>query len=121
MMAEISATLLATAITVVNDVTGKADRVKVTGLEEGDIVNVYSVATGGTVLGTATVAKDAIDATVSGIDLLRATGGRVYATVTKADKLEKRAYRENVYNGASIRGTSSSDHYSNEQQSEYER
>ena len=86
--AEISTAPVATAITVVNDVTGSADTVKVTGLEAGDIVNVYGVSTGGTVLETATVADGATEATVSKTDMLNATGGSAYVTVTKVNKLE---------------------------------
>ena len=79
---------VATVITVTNGSTGSADTVKVTGLEAGDIVNVYGAATGGTVLETATVADGATDATVSKTDMLSATGGSTYVTVTKVNKLE---------------------------------
>ncbi|WP_219839280.1 hypothetical protein [Paenibacillus sp. R14(2021)] len=85
---EISVAPLATTITVANNPTGNADTVKVTGLVEGDVVNVYSAATGGTAIGTATVASGATDVTISDEDLLTATGGSVYVTVTKANKLE---------------------------------
>ncbi|MBW7474975.1 hypothetical protein K0T92_09480 [Paenibacillus oenotherae] len=85
---EISAAPAATAITVTNAATGTADTVKVTGLVAGDIVNVYGVATGGTVLETATVAEDATEVTVSKVDMLTETGGTAYVTVTKANKLE---------------------------------
>ncbi|WP_149466284.1 hypothetical protein [Paenibacillus antarcticus] len=86
--AEITAAPLATTITVINDGTGNADTVKVTGLVAGDIVNVYDVATGGTALETATVAESATEVTVSKVDLLKAAGGTAYVTVTKANKLE---------------------------------
>ncbi|MGO4549461.1 hypothetical protein AB4Z29_32400, partial [Paenibacillus sp. 2TAB23] len=86
--AEITAAPAAATITVTNSPTGEADTVKVTGLAEGDIVNVYAVATGGTVLETATVAEGATEVTISETDLLTATGGTAYVTVTKANKLE---------------------------------
>ncbi|MGO4546816.1 hypothetical protein AB4Z29_18625, partial [Paenibacillus sp. 2TAB23] len=78
--AEISAAPAAATITITNSPTGGADTVKVTGLAEGDIVNVYGVATGGTVLETATVAEGATEVTVSKTDLLTATGGTAYVT-----------------------------------------
>ncbi|MBB3069111.1 hypothetical protein FHS14_002098, partial [Paenibacillus baekrokdamisoli] len=85
---ETSVAPVATAITVTNNSTGSADTVKVTGLAAGDVVNVYNVATGGTVLETATVADGATEATISKTDLLTAIGGTAYVTVTKANKLE---------------------------------
>ncbi|MGO4549452.1 hypothetical protein AB4Z29_32320, partial [Paenibacillus sp. 2TAB23] len=86
--AEITAAPAAATITVTNSPTGEADTVKVTGLAEGDIVNVYAAATGGTALDTATVANGATEVTISETDLLTATGGTAYVTVTKANKLE---------------------------------
>ncbi|MCX7922310.1 MAG: hypothetical protein N3B21_09910, partial [Clostridia bacterium] len=84
---ETSAALLATAITVTNNYVGTNDTVVVTGLAEGDVVKVYSAATAGTVLGTATVATGETSATVS-IAQLGSTGGTVYVSVTKVNKLE---------------------------------
>jgi hypothetical protein len=85
---ETSPAPLATTITVTNAVTGGSDTVKVTGLAEGDIVSVYAVASGGTALGTATVASGDTQATVSGVDMLNAAGGTCYVTVTKVNKWE---------------------------------
>ncbi|WP_212758651.1 hypothetical protein, partial [Paenibacillus sinopodophylli] len=86
--AEITAAPVATTITATNNATGTADTVKITGLAEGDIVNVYAAATGGTALDTATVASGATEVTISKNDLLTATGGTAYVSVTKANKLE---------------------------------
>ncbi|WP_212758671.1 hypothetical protein, partial [Paenibacillus sinopodophylli] len=86
--AEITAAPVGTTITATNNATGTADTVKVTGLAEGDIVNVYAAATGGTALDTATVASGATEVTISKNDLLTATGGTAYVSVTKANKLE---------------------------------
>jgi hypothetical protein len=84
---ETSAAPLATAVTVTNNSLGTSDTVAVTGLAAGDVVNVYSAATAGTLLGTATVADSATTATVS-ITQLGTAAGTVYVTVTKSGKAE---------------------------------
>ncbi|MGO4375490.1 hypothetical protein AB4Z21_33005, partial [Paenibacillus sp. MCAF20] len=86
--ADASPALVATAITVTNNGTGKEDTVKVTGLAEGDVVSVYSAATGGTALETGTVEEGETEVTISKVDLLNAAGGTVYVTVAKGDKAE---------------------------------
>ncbi len=74
-------------IIVTNNVTGTADTVYVSGLTSGDIETVYTKATQGTVLGTATVASSASTATVS-ITQLGTVSGSVYVTVTSTGKAE---------------------------------
>ncbi|AEY64583.1 hypothetical protein [Clostridium sp. BNL1100] len=74
-------------ITVTNNVTGKADTVKVTGLAAGDVVKVYKDGTATTTLGTATVAATATEATVT-IQQLGVVEGSVFVTVTSAGKKE---------------------------------
>ncbi|EGD47346.1 hypothetical protein Cpap_1929 [Ruminiclostridium papyrosolvens DSM 2782] len=74
-------------ITVTNNVTGKSDTVKVTGLEAGDVVKVYKDDTVTATLGTATVAATATEATVT-IRQLGVEEGKVYVTVTSPGKKE---------------------------------
>lgn len=74
-------------IKVVNNSTGTADTVTVSGLTAGDIVNVYSAENGGSLLGTATVPDAGTKATVS-IAQLSTTSGSVYVTVTSDGKYE---------------------------------
>lgn len=85
---ELSAALAASAIAVTNSFAGGADKVKVTGLASGDVIRVYSTATGGTALATATVENGATEAEVSQIDLLNANGGTAYVSVTRLNKAE---------------------------------
>jgi hypothetical protein len=77
----------AAAITTTNNATGTNDTVAVTGLTAGDVVKVYSSASGGTAIGTATVATGATTATVS-IAQLGTTAGTVYVSVTSTGKAE---------------------------------
>ncbi|MBB3073301.1 hypothetical protein FHS14_006340, partial [Paenibacillus baekrokdamisoli] len=83
----VSVAPVAANITATNNKVGVDDKVVVTGLAAGDVVNVYSVATGGTAIGTATVADGATEATVT-IDQLGAAAGNVYVSVKSAGKLE---------------------------------
>ncbi len=69
-------------ITVTNNV-GAGDTIEVTGLAAGDVVKVYTVATGGTAIGTGTVAAGETDVTVTAA-LPGTTNGTVYVTVTNA-------------------------------------
>ncbi|MCX7923610.1 MAG: hypothetical protein N3B21_16610, partial [Clostridia bacterium] len=78
---------LAADITVENNATGTNDTVLVANLAEGNIVKVYSAATAGTVLGTATVATGETSAVVS-IAQLGTAAGNVYVSVKEAEKLE---------------------------------
>lgn len=66
---------------IITNNVGKPDVVRVGGLVEGAIVKVYDKATGGVLLGTATVAKGATEAFVSIANLGAATG-KVYISVT---------------------------------------
>ncbi|MGO4549462.1 hypothetical protein AB4Z29_32405, partial [Paenibacillus sp. 2TAB23] len=83
----VSAAPAAATITATNNKVGVSDTVVVTGLVEGDVVNVYKAATGGAAIGTATVAEDATSATVT-IEQLGATASSVYVSVTKEGQLE---------------------------------
>ncbi|AZN39200.1 hypothetical protein [Paenibacillus albus] len=85
---ETSAAPAAASVTIVNGPTGKADTVKVTGLAAGDSINVYGVSKAGTALATQTVASNQTEATASLADMLTATGGTAYVTVTKVNKVE---------------------------------
>ncbi len=72
-----------------NNNSGAADTVKVTGLAAGDVVKVYSSETGGKLLGSATVTAYGSEATVT-IDQLGTTAGKVFVTVTGANKAESK-------------------------------
>ena len=63
------------------------DTVTVTFLEPNDVIKVYNAATGGSVLGTATVAADGTQATVS-IKQLGTAAGTVYITIKSDGKKE---------------------------------
>lgn len=74
-------------IKVTNNKSGTDDTVVVSSLTAGDIVKVYSAATGGTELGNATVASEQTSATIT-IEQLGAKAGKVYVTVKKTGKNE---------------------------------
>lgn len=71
----------------INNNSGAADTVKVTGLTAGDVVKVYSSETGGKLLGSATVSTYSSEATVT-IDQLGTTIGKVFVTVSGINKAE---------------------------------
>lgn len=73
-------------VTITNN-AGTSDAIVVTGVSEGDVVKVYSVATGGTAIGTATVASSGSEATVS-ISQLGTSAGTVYVSVVRSGKTE---------------------------------
>lgn len=73
----------------INNNSGSADTVKVTGLTAGDVVRVYSSETGGKLLGSATVSTYSSEATVS-IDQLGTTAGKVFVTVSGINKTESK-------------------------------
>ncbi len=73
-------------ITIVNN-TGKSDTIKVTGLTEYDVVNIYSASTGGTLLGTGTVSEDEEEVTIK-VTQLGTSAGYVYITVTSFGAFE---------------------------------
>ncbi|MEH6937381.1 fibronectin type III domain-containing protein [Bacillus sp. JJ664] len=77
----------ASSISVVNNKVGIDDIVVITGLVEGDVVTVYSAATGGTVLGSSTVGAGETTKTFN-ITQLGTGSGNVYATIKKDGKLE---------------------------------
>ncbi len=77
----------ATNIVVTNNFVGTNDTVAVSGLLANDVVTVYDVSTGGTALGTATVASDATSATLSTAQL-GSNAASIYVTVTSTNKLE---------------------------------
>ncbi|MEQ8173446.1 MAG: hypothetical protein ABRQ26_00130 [Syntrophomonadaceae bacterium] len=84
-----SLALDAANITVVNN-AGIASQVTVSNLQSGDIVSVYEDAKLATLLGQATVAKDATTAQVS-VQGLSSSGGSIYVTVTGTGLLESDA------------------------------
>uniref|UniRef100_UPI001FE90A3E IMP dehydrogenase n=1 Tax=Paenibacillus sinopodophylli TaxID=1837342 RepID=UPI001FE90A3E len=83
---EITAPVAAANIVVLNN-DGDPDIVRVTGLVAGDVVNVYTVATNGSVVGTATVGDGKTSVNVS-ITQLSVAAGKVYVTITKDGKQE---------------------------------
>jgi len=86
---------LASSITATNNIAGTDDTVVITGLAEGDVVKVYDAATGGTTLGTSTVAVGATSATVTVVQL-GVSAGTVYVSVTSTGK-EESTRTEKVY------------------------
>ena len=82
----ISSTLDPSNIVVTNN-SGKADTVQVEGLSDNEVVNVYDAASGGNLLGTATVAQYGTDATIT-IPQLGITSGNIYVSLTAINKLE---------------------------------
>ncbi|WML33742.1 hypothetical protein [Clostridium sp. OS1-26] len=72
-------------VTITNN-TGKPDTVYVTGLTQGDKVNVYSASTGGKLLGSAVASSDS-SATVS-IGQLGTAAGSIYISITTPGMLE---------------------------------
>ncbi|MBW9170649.1 hypothetical protein K2F43_05450 [Clostridium estertheticum] len=80
-LAEVKSTPLdPSGIVVTNNAAGTADTVVVLGLAIGDIINVYSTAIGGDLLGNGTAKSDG-DLTVS-IPQIGSEAGNVYVTVT---------------------------------------
>jgi hypothetical protein len=71
----------------VSNRVGSNDTVVVTGLAAGDIVKVYSAATGGFVLGQETVASGSTMVTIRNLNLL-AIGGTIHVSVTSSNILE---------------------------------
>ncbi|MBU3159049.1 hypothetical protein KPL37_04660 [Clostridium frigoris] len=82
-------------ITVTNNAVGTADTVVVRNLVIGDVVKVYSSATAGLVIGTATVTLVG-DLTVS-ITQLGAISGSIYVSVTSEKLLESNKTKEITY------------------------
>jgi len=74
-------------ITIINNVVGTSDTVKITGLSSGDVMKIYDQATGGSLLGSATVATTATEATVT-IAQLGTVAGSVYASITSKGQIE---------------------------------
>ncbi|MCB2288863.1 hypothetical protein LGK97_03680 [Clostridium sp. CS001] len=64
-----------------------ADTVKVTGLTPGDVIKIYNLALAGKLLGTATVAKDKAEVTIS-LPQLPEGSSNVYISLTSKGKLE---------------------------------
>ncbi len=73
-------------VTVLNNV-GIADTITVTGLDPNTIIKVYSSASGGNPIGTATIAADSSEATIN-ISQLGASAGSIYITITSTGKTE---------------------------------
>lgn len=66
---------------------GIADTVRVTGRTNGDVVNIYDTAKGGTPIGTGTVSTYDTEVTIT-ITQLGASGGSIYVSVSGTSKLE---------------------------------
>jgi len=86
-LAESQSTTLDPSNIVVTNNSGKSDIVQVEGLSDNEIVNVYDAASGGNLLGTATVAQYGTDATIT-IPQLGDTSGNIYVSLTAINKLE---------------------------------
>lgn len=80
-------TLAKENITISNNPAGTPDTLDIIGLTAGDIINVYDLAKGGNLLGTATVQSGKTVATVS-VTQLGISSGNVYVTVTGLKKQE---------------------------------
>lgn len=78
--------VIADNVSIVNN-AGTADTVSIKVVGAGDIIKVYDAATGGSILGQATVANGTTNATVSNLQL-GSQAGHVYITVTSKNKLE---------------------------------
>lgn len=74
------------SITVTNNAS-ISDTVEATGLQPYDVINVYDASTGGNLLGTATVASDAMEGTVT-ISQLGSSAGTIYVSITSIGKTE---------------------------------
>ena len=84
---EISAAPAAATITVVNNYVGTEDVITVTGLAAGDIVNVYNLATAGTLLATGTVAEGQTTLVLNTAQVGSAAG-TIYVSAIRVNKLE---------------------------------
>lgn len=85
-------------ITVTNNPVELSDRIKVTGLSEGDMVNVYRDAIGKDLLAAGTVAAGATELTLSPAEI-GTEAGSLYVTITSTGELE--SYRtEKTYTQA---------------------
>ncbi|OGO83370.1 MAG: hypothetical protein A2Y18_03285 [Clostridiales bacterium GWD2_32_19] len=77
------------SITVTNNISGTNDTVEVTGLDETDVVKVYSVLSGGGVIGTATVGAGETSVNIAITQL--GTGAKsVFVSVTSTGKMESK-------------------------------
>ena len=81
-------TLTTSSISVTNN-KGSVDTVKVTGLASGDIIKIYNAASGGTVLGIATVSTYDSSVNIS-IDQLGTVAGKIYVTLTSVNENESK-------------------------------
>jgi trimeric autotransporter adhesin len=90
--AEAQTSSLSTENIIATNNSGKADTVYVSGLSAGQKINVYDSASGGNLLGSATVASSATDATVT-ISQLGKSAGSVYVSVTDVDTNKKESSR----------------------------
>lgn len=84
-------------ILVTNNVESGKDTVTVSGLFNGDVVNVYTVATNGTAIGTKTASTTTsgavVTATVSDLSL---TSGSVYVSVTRNGETESKRVAQSI-------------------------
>lgn len=85
--AETESTIVGRDNIVVTNNAGTSDTVYVSGVTEGDVIKVYNASSGGTLLGSATVASGSTEATVT-ISQLGTSAGTLYVTVTSKNSLE---------------------------------
>ena len=85
--AEVQTTALSADSVGITNNYGDSDTVIVTGLTAEDVINVYDAATGGTLLGTATVSSSSSKGTIT-IDQLGTSSGYIYVTITSKNKTE---------------------------------
>ncbi len=74
-------------ITIVQNPTGTLDTVTVTGLAVGDVIKVYSTASGGTALGTSSAVSGSATQVTLSVNL-NPRGGSAYVTAMRANKSE---------------------------------
>ena len=82
-----SAALYAGNVNIVNNPSGTSDVITVSNLSGSDVIKVYDAATGGNLIGTATVSANGTQATIT-ISQLSTAAGSVYISVTNLGKNE---------------------------------
>lgn len=84
---EISMGVTAKSISVENNYGTSNDSIIVDGLNEGDVIKIYSTVTGGKILASGVATSDSMEIQTTD---LKATGGSIYVTVTTKDKAESK-------------------------------
>lgn len=83
-------------ITVTNNYVGIDDIIDVTGLVQGDIVNVYSASSGGELIGSATVAEGQTSVTITKPQL-GISWGYIYVSAKSVNKYESSRTKRQYY------------------------